>query len=158
MTDPIRVPRDRLLRRNELERYVELAARTSGRNGRVLILLDADDDCPRDLAPQILSRARSARGDRLIQVVLAKREYETWFVAAAKSVAGHQGLQSVTVPPADPESLRNAKGWLSARMPRDRSYSPTRDQSPLTAVFDLEQARRGAPSFNKMWRAVMELL
>ena len=125
LTDPIRVPRDRLLRSNELERCVELAARTSGPDGRVLILLDADDDCPRDLAPEILRRAR---------------------------------LQAGLVAPAAPESIRNAKGWLSARMPRDRSYSPTRDQSRLTDVFDVDQARRGAPSFDKMWRAVTELL
>ena len=73
---PIRVKRDRFLKENELERYVDLAARQSGPDGGVLIVLDADDDCPPELASRILQRANRARGDRLIKVVLARREYE----------------------------------------------------------------------------------
>ena len=87
---PIRVKRDRFLKENELERYVDLAARRSGLGGAVLIVLDADDDCPPGLAASILERATHARSDRLIQVVLARREYEAWFLAAADSIAGLQ--------------------------------------------------------------------
>ena len=68
---PIRVNRDRLLKEGELERYVDLAARQSGADGRILILLDADDDCPRERAPTILQRAKATRSDRRIRVVLA---------------------------------------------------------------------------------------
>ena len=48
--------------------------------------------------------------------------------------------------------------------PDPDSASPDRgdrfggDQPALTARFDLERARRGAPSFRKLWRAVTELL
>ena len=72
---PIRVKRDRFLKSNELERYVDLAARRCGPAGVVLIVLDADDDCPPGLAATILERATHARSDRFIQVVLARREY-----------------------------------------------------------------------------------
>ena len=59
---PIRVRRDQFLKENELERYVDLAARQSGPDGGVLIVLDADDDCPPELASRILRRAtRSAQ-------------------------------------------------------------------------------------------------
>ena len=156
---PIRVKRDRFLHKeNEFERYVELAARQSGSSGRILIILDAEDDCPRDLGPDILQRATAARPDRHIQVVLAKREYEAWFLAAANSLAGHRELSTDTTAPAEPESIRDAKGWLTKRMPRGRAYKETRDQPALTDRFDMDSARRAAPSFDKMWRTVLDLL
>ena len=155
---PIRVKRDRFLKANELERYVDLAARRSGPGGAVLIVLDADDDCPPGLAASILERATHARSDRLIEVVLARHEYEAWFLAAANSIAGLRGLPGDIMPPADAESIRDAKGWLTSRMPPGRSYKETRDQPALTNQFDLAAARRGAPSFDKMWRTVTRLL
>ena len=155
---PIRVNRDRLLKENVLERYVDLAARQSGPNGGILIVLDADDDLPCDKAPEILRRATTARNDRRIGVVLACREYEAWFLAAADSLAGHRDLGSDTTAPANPESTRNAKGWLAGRMAAGRSYQETRDQPAFSSLFDLDQARRGAPSFDKMWRTVEELI
>ena len=156
---PIRVKRDRFLNKeHELERYVELAARQSGPSGRILIMLDAEDDCPRNLAPDILRRATARRSDRHIQVVLAKREYEAWFLAAADSLAGHRELSTNTTAPAEAESIRDAKGWLTSRMPRGRAYKETRDQPAFTDRFDVDQARRAAPSFDKMWRTVVDLI
>ena len=145
---PIRVRRDQFLKENELERYVDLAARQSGPDGGVLIVLDADDDCPPERATEILRRATKTRSDRRIQVVLPRREYEAWFVATAESIAGHRGLRSDMTAPAHPES----------HMPPGRAYKETRDQPALTYIFDLDQARRGAPSFDKMWRTVVQLL
>ena len=98
------------------------------------------------------------RSDRRIQVVLAQREYEAWFLAAADSIAGHRELRSDTTAPADPESVRDAKGWLTSHMPPGRVYKETRDQPALTTMFNLDQARRGARSFDKMWRTVMDLI
>ena len=51
---PIRVKRNRVAMPGELERYVELAANKGGTDGRVLVLLDADDDCPSELGPLAL--------------------------------------------------------------------------------------------------------
>ena len=155
---PIRVKRDRFLKENELERYVDLAARLSGRDGGVLIVLDADDDCPPELAATILRRATRARSDRPIKVVLARREYEAWFLAAVDSIAGRRGLPNDITAPNAAESIRDAKGWLTSRMPPGRAYKETRDQPALTSLFDLATARRGAPSFDKMWRTVTQLL
>ena len=154
---PIRVNRDRLLKEHVLERYVDFAARQSGPDGGILIMLDSDDACPQNLAPEILRRAAAARNDRRIGVVLAHREYEAWFLAAADSLAGHRDLSSGTTAHADPESVRNAKGWLTDRMPSGRAYQATRDQPAFSKMFDLDQARRGAPSFDKMWRTVADL-
>jgi hypothetical protein len=154
---PIRVPRGRLLRVRELERAVELAARQVGSDGCILIVLDADDDCPRELAPEILSRARGARPDRQIRVVLPKAEYESWFLAAASSLAGLRGIRSDVVAPTAPEEIRDAKAWLTQHMSVGRSYHETVDQPALSARFDLASAR-AAPSFEKLWRDLESLL
>ena len=155
---PIRVRRNGVLKEGELERYVELASKIMGNDqGGILILLDADDCCPKELADEILRRAHAARGDRRIRVVLAKREYEAWFLAAARSIAGRREIDESTMPPPDPESIRGAKEWLSRCMPSNRAYSPTRDQPALTDAFDMDVAR-SAPSFDKLWRDVTYLL
>ncbi len=87
---PIRTPKSRLLKTGELERAVDLAARKINRQGGILVLLDSDDDCPKDLAPKLLHRAVQTCGDLPIAVVLANREFESWFLAAAESLRGHQ--------------------------------------------------------------------
>ena len=155
---PLRVPRQKVLKQGQLEEALRIAAIESRSDGRILILLDANGDCPRDLAPNTLARASTTRSDRRIQVVLANREYEAWFLAAAGSIAGRRGLDDGVLPPDAPESIRDAKGWLTQRMAPGRSYREVRDQAALTARMDLQQARLRAPSFDKMWRAVENLL
>ena len=82
---PIRVKRHRFLKENELERYVDLAARQAGPDGCILIILDADDDCPPERASEVLQRATAVRSDCRIRVVLAQREYEAWFLVPLHS-------------------------------------------------------------------------
>ena len=153
---PIRVPRGRMLKAGELDRYVRLAAIRVGAEGRILVLLDANGDCPAELRTTILDRVRAVRSDLPIEVVLANREYESWFIAAVDSLRGVRGITNDTDVPEDPESIQGAKEWLRSKM--SGSYRPTADQAALTARFDLEVARRRAPSFDKMWRAVSALL
>ena len=153
---PIRVRRQQVLKEGELERYVNLGAVRVGDGGCILILLDANGDCPAELGPTILHRARAARPDRHIEVILAKCEYETWFIAAVESVADKRGISPDLSVPQDPESLRGAKEWLCNRM--SRPYRPTADQAALTALFDMVAARERSPSFDKMWRAIIALL
>lgn len=150
-----REPRTALLKDGGLERAVTLLTHKVGVDGAVLVLLDADDDLPCKLAPLLLSRAQRARPDRRIGMVLAEREYEAWFLAAAASLRGQRGLPDDLAPPPSFTVLRDAKGWLNRRMPR--GYSPTVDQPALTAVFDLGQAR-GAASFDKLIRELTRLL
>lgn len=154
---PLRVPRTRLVKPGELERSVELAARRVGRGGAILVVLDSDDDCPATLGPELLARARRVRSDLPIRVVLAKREFEAWFLASAISLRGLRGLAGDLEPPLDPESIRGAKEWLTARMTTGHSYTETLDQAALAASLDLHQAR-AAPSFDKFFRDVAALV
>lgn len=154
---PIRIPRNRIVRLGELERAVELASREIGGQGAIFIILDSDNDCPRELGPALLNRASQTRSDLPIAVVLAKHEFESWFLAAAESLRGKRGLKSDIHSPSDPEVIRDAKRWLSQRMESNRTYRETRDQPALTALFDLEQARHTG-SFEKCYRDIVHLL
>ena len=146
------------MRAKELERAVELAARLVGRQGGILVIIDSDDDCPAELGPQLLDRARKARSDLPIGVVLAKREFEGWFLASAESLRGKRGLPDDLTPPADPESVRGAKGWIARQMIGGGTYSETLDQPALTAVFDLDQAAGRSGSFDKCLREITGLI
>ena len=157
---PFRVHRDRVVRADELERAVRFAALRvpEGAEGGVLVVMDADDDCPAELGPTLLARARAAAGSRRAEVVLAKAEFESWFVAAAESLAGARRFPSALTAPERPEEIRNAKGWLTGVLPPGRSYSPTVDQAGLAATFDLGVARQRSQSFDKFCRAVLSLV
>lgn len=154
---PIRVSRSKLVKRDELQRVVTLAAMNLGGPGGIFVLIDADDDCPARLGPTMMEWAQKARPDVVLAVVLAKIEYEAWFLAAAESIAGRRKLAASLAAPAEPENVRDAKGWLSARMVGARKYSETLDQPALTGVFDINAARR-AGSFDKCYREVSRLL
>lgn len=152
---PIRIPGSRLRQTAEFGRAAELASARAGQGGGVLILFDAEDDCPAELGPEL--RGRITRDDIEVGVVLAKFEYEAWFLAAAESIRGRRGLAADLEPPADPEGVRGAKEWLRDRMEGSRTYSETLDQAALTAVMDLDSARR-ADSFDKCYREVARLV
>ena len=152
----IRVPRSSIVKPGELERAVELARLKMKSPGGILIVVDADEDCPAKLGPQLLARTAAWR-DIPIAAVIAKHEYEAWFLAAAGSLRGRQGLSSTLEAPLNPEETRGAKEWLRQRMASDRKYSETIDQPELTRHFDLNAARQ-APSFDKLWRDVFSLV
>lgn len=154
----IRVPKSRLVKQGELERYVALASGHVQERGGVLVLLDADDDCPAIEAPRLLARAVSVRPDVPVSVVLAKREFESWFLAAAHSLRSSRDLPADLEPPGEAESVQGAKEWLRDRMPANRRYRETVDQAALANALDLELARAGAPSFDKCWREIVRLL
>lgn len=149
---PIRVQRGTLLKTGELERVVNLAARSTTSHGAVFVLIDADDDCPATLGPALLERARAARPDVAVSVVLAMREFEAWFLAGAASLGGRRGLPEPLSPPPHPEAVRDAKGWLQGRRTDGLAYSPTIDQPALSATVDVDLVRAGSPSFDKLWR------
>ncbi len=153
----IRVPASKLVKQGEIERAIELATRKNAGQGGVLVLLDCDDGCPAEDGPVLLRRAVQARSDLPISVVLAKREFESWFLAAAESLRGHRGLPNDLAGPPDPEAVRGAKEWLEHRMPPGQAYTEASDQPALTAIFDLDAARR-ADSFDKCHRELIRLL
>ena len=154
---PIRIRRNRVFKAGELERAVGLAVRNIGRQGAIFIILDSDEDCPAELGPSLLRQVSQVFRNVPIAVVLAKHEFEAWFLAAAESLRGERGLRSDIDPPSDPEAIRGAKEWLHERMQSGKTYRSKRDQPALTAIFDFEQARH-VDSFDKCYRDIVRLL
>lgn len=150
ISGPFRHHRHAIVRAGELERAVERAARSLSGPGGILIVLDADDDAACRLGPELNDRARVVRPDVPTRVVLAVREKEAWYLASLESLRGRRGIPEDATPHHAPEDVRGAKEGLSALM--GRPYSEVTDQAALAALFDLELARRGAPSFERFVR------
>ena len=57
----------------------------------------------------------------------------------------------------DPESIRDAKGWLTGHMEQQATYVPTDDQASLIAQVDLNIARSKCPSLDKFIRDIIRI-
>lgn len=153
---PFRHHRQAVVRAGELERAVERAARSLSGSGGILIVLDADTDASCRLGPELRERARVARPDVPSRVVLATREKEAWYLASLESLRGRRGVPVDAACHAAPEGVRGAKESLAAVM--GRPYSEVTDQAAFASLFDLDLARRNAPSFDKLLRDSVELM
>jgi len=154
---PIRVRRDQFLNKeDEFVKKVRIAAKMCGEHGWILILLDADDDCPSELANHVRGKVEAAIPGHHFSVVIANREYEAWFIAAARSLSGRRGFVCEGPVP-EAESIRGAKEWMSKHFPKG-AYHPVLDQTGLSASMDLQQAYDNSRSFRKLcddWRLLM---
>ena len=148
---PIRVHKDRFLNRpEEFSRHLQLAAAKCGDEGWILLLLDADDDCPATKGAEIVERAKAILPHRRLAVVLANREYEAWFIAAAASLDGFRNFSWKAGDEAgDAELPRNAKGWMRERM-ASGAYHETKDQPAFSARMNLGLAYKRSRSFRKL--------
>lgn len=154
---PHRRPRSQLVKQDTFQKAVRAAGYTSNLVG-ILVLFDADDDCPAELAPKLGGWAHDVADGRSCPIVMANREYEAWFLAGIESLRGRRGIREDAVSFPEPEGPRDAKGRLKRCMDRGASYSPAVDQAALTAEFDLASAYRGCRSFRKLVSAVGTLL
>lgn len=158
---PHRLPRGRMVAQDarDLHRAVDLGLlkiSQVGRFGVILLLLDADDDCPAELGPELLERLRRPNAE--VSVVVAKREYEAWFLASARSLRAHRHVLDTAIAPAEPEAIRGAKQYLERHiLVPGAIYRETVDQPALTARLGLEEAR-AAPSFDKLCREMCRIL
>lgn len=154
---PIRRTQPQLRSAHGVQAAVELAFLNAD-CGAVLVLFDEEDDCPVTRAAEVRAWAHAAAHGKPCDVVVAHREYETWFLAALESLRGRRGISTQAEAPDVPESKRDAKGALEAWMPANRAYAETSDQAALSAVFDLGSAHRRSRSFRKLVSTVGKLL
>ncbi len=164
---PVRLSRSKLLRRTsddqvvidtaECQRAVALAAKKlehgePAQASFVLMLLDADRDCPAQVVPELQNVARGTDSRVDVACVLANIEYETWFVAGADSLRDYLRIDMESIP-LHPEASRTGKKWIEQRTIRNK-YSETVDQPKLSAMMNLERCRERSPSFDKLWREI----
>ena len=153
---PIRVKRYQVVKQGNLEKAVETAIRLYPDTKALILLLDADDDCPKYLAPELLRRLRQST-DRVCSVVLAKAELESWFIASVVSLRSRRGVRDDASPPENPEEVRGAKEWLT-RVMEGNTYVETDDQHAFSALFDRNQAYERCRSFRKFHKDIIGIL
>lgn len=140
---PLRVKRDRFLKREaegEFGRSLQLAAKNiRGKPGVLLVLLDAEGDCPVTLAQRIRNDANPLVGDVRLSVVIAKRMFENWLAASAPSLSSDARFRKGLIAPDHPEEL-SGKNWIKQNLLPLSTYSEPVDQPELTRLLDLESS------------------
>ena len=154
---PFRSKRTLLVREDDFKRAVQIAALKPGACA-VLVLFDADDDCASTYVPNMLVWAREVAPELPCGVVMARREYEAWFLAAIESLRGQRKISPEATYPNNPEQVRDAKGTVERLMMPGTHYAGTADQPALSALFDLRTAYRRASSFRKLVKELCRLL
>jgi hypothetical protein len=152
-------------RRRGVEHYVHLALLRQP--DVILVLLDADDDCPVTLGGELLARARTlVPTDHPIGVVVAKREYEAWFLAAFPSARFRQGLmqqgfrltQQSLPRGMEVEAIADCKARIAGLIGL-RKYVERRHQPALTRILPFTRGMsRWSRSFRKLLKELHGLL
>ena len=145
----------------KFEKFLEYALLESC--DAILVLVDADEECPFQQARNLAARAAALNLNVPVAIVYAKSEYETWFICSLSECTGAPIRERLGIPesinaPQNVESIRAAKGWLEQYMPNDRGYKETEDQAPLTHHIDLDLTHNMSRSFRRLCHAVDELV
>ena len=165
VVEPFRGHRDQLVHPNGVvltdavrKAFVKLntkAKKDAEARPLVLILLDAEGDCPATLARRLLDVARKALpADVPVSCVLAKRMLENWIVAGASTLAGVNGLPD-SLPARDQFEDRSGEAWLDSQLrskSKVRKYEKTVDAERFVREMNLQECRDNAPSFAKLCR------
>ena len=124
----------------------------------ILVLLDADEDCPVTLANQLSRLCNPSIQSKPVTIVCANREYETWFLASLDTVKGSGYIRDTASLTGDAEDIRDPKKWLTDWMPPGQAYKPTTHQASLSSHIDLNLAHANSRSFRRLCHAVDELV
>jgi|SRR5438093_4497388 len=153
---PIRSKRSQLAQEDGSRRAVEMG-REQPECRAILILFDADDDCPKDEAPKLVQWATNAAAPLPCALVLANREYEAWFLGCVEVLLKARGVNPALPYNKDPENKRDARGELERRFGKDFHYVEREDQPAFTALADWKLVHQRCRSFRKMAKEARRL-
>lgn len=155
--------RAKLTRAQGLEKFVARAYYEPD-NAAVLVLLDADNDCPVTLAQELAARIVAQGARRPTAIVVAHRMYESWFLACGpvyvgKSLPGRPAFdQKFVVPDPRDATTRGPKAHIEKCLPGNTQYKETQDQRIMTSWMDIEMASANSRSFRRWMDALSQLL
>lgn len=140
-------------------KYAQLETNVAG----IMVFLDADEDCAKDIALNIAGRAKELHMGVPVTVICPAHEYEAWFLASLDTISGvrikgREGINSGTSYAGEVEEVRSVKGWLSRNMPEGRAYRETEDQVALTQLLDFALVHERSRSFRRLEHAIDEIL
>jgi hypothetical protein len=144
----------KLRRPGQLERFIVYGCSREDGDG-VLLVLDCDDECPREVADEFLQRINTIKPaiDKPVGIAFLKREFESLFLVCAHALAA-QYPECVWnfddfSSDADMEEIRAAKQLLN-RLMKVRTYKETRDQVRFVNALDLIRLRARSRSFRHL--------
>lgn len=134
----------------------------------ILFMRDDEDNCPKTLAPSKAEFLRGLNAPFPIAYCIMYREYESLFAAYMEEFAGKTIEHAITGKIRfanqvqvldDPESKRDAKGFVSDNLAGNRVYKPTTDQFTLTRALDIQKlAEKQLPCFDTLVRCIQHLV
>jgi len=116
-------------------------------------------NCVVEESEQLYKKANDIYDGWPFKVAFMVKEFETLFLAepeATRKVL--KEIPRATIFPAEPETIRGAKQWLSRSMPSGYAYKETVHQVKLAAVIDLNSLRDSSASFRHLEKAVLSLI
>jgi hypothetical protein len=128
----------------------------------VLCVLDFDcADCTDAVKEELefLNKAEAIRPQHPFRACFLVKEYESlflWDEAAVKAVLPN--IKAGYVFPTNPEVIRDAKGELSNAQTSGYAYKPMSYQEQLTRHINLDVLREKSPSFQRLEKAVLDLV
>jgi hypothetical protein len=85
------------------------------------------------------------------------KEFECLFLAERQAAAKVLTFSPDTAFPGQPETIRDAKGWLSKALPKGSSYKPTIHQGKITAHLNFEKLRATSADFRHLEKTLLHL-
>ncbi|MBL8877896.1 MAG: DUF4276 family protein [Phycisphaerales bacterium] len=119
---PVRFPKTKLLKRDQLERAVAIAASNIRDRGAVLLMVDADSECAIKLARGLESECAAAHSNVVCRIAIPVREFESWIVGGCFEFQDE-----------DVDRAGDPKGRLRKVL---GDYSETADQARLAAKIN----------------------
>ncbi|WAE75505.1 DUF4276 family protein [Streptomonospora nanhaiensis] len=156
VTQPLRLAPAKMRKLEELAKAIRFQSARVRDRGGVLVLRDGDGSditCPVELAASFAPEPDLVTVP--VEIVIARHEYEAWFLAAAESLRSHPSVHDDAQAPEDPEGKRDAKTQLRGIM--NESDKKTLHQAKFTAVMDLNLAVERSRSFRRMVNAIRSL-
>jgi hypothetical protein len=154
-----RYPAGRLLRKENESWVPGPDCSKAGQHARnegatcILILLDLDDECPKEVYESIFPTLVNSTGMDPSCLVFAKCEYEAWFLASAET------LENNVLPyPDDSEAVRDAKKALERHLQLDFPYDERTDQPRYSSLVNLTLLYERSRSFRKLVKDYRRLL
>lgn len=169
--EPFRAHRDELVKpdgtalsnavRKAFQKLVVKSQHEPSATKLLLVLIDAEGDCPASLAPRLLEIAKAALPpNTAIACVLPKRMLENWIVAGASTLAGINNLPA-TLPVRDRFEERGGAAWLEEQLRSlnaSRKYKKTVDAEAFIRSMNLAECRDNSPSFRKLCRVLKKCI
>jgi hypothetical protein len=147
----LRKHRHEIVMPDKLEKALLQACKLRSNVGGILVVLDADDDCPAQLGPNLLERAVNTT-HLPVRVIIVQREMEAWFLACKESFRGFMGIPDHTLSLDNAEEV-DAKGRLLRNM-HGVKYRSSLHQVEFARRMDLGHCRMRSRSFDKFMRDI----